>query len=104
MFGIGSFTYQYNTRDTFGWAVKATYGSVNHQPLEIYKAPKTDSGAKKSAKGLIAVYYDDQVGKYYQEDQVGWSDVLNCEYSFAFYEGRQINPPILKRIREIVRA
>jgi nicotinamide phosphoribosyltransferase len=26
--GIGSFTYQYNTRDTFGFAVKATYGEV----------------------------------------------------------------------------
>jgi len=26
--GIGSFTYQYNTRDTFGFAMKATYGEV----------------------------------------------------------------------------
>jgi nicotinamide phosphoribosyltransferase len=27
--GIGSYTYQYNTRDTFGFAMKATYGEVN---------------------------------------------------------------------------
>jgi nicotinamide phosphoribosyltransferase len=27
--GIGSFTYQYNTRDTFGFAMKATYVEVN---------------------------------------------------------------------------
>lgn len=32
--GIGSYTYQYNTRDTFGFAVKATYG-------EVLKYPKT---------------------------------------------------------------
>lgn len=33
VFGIGSFTYTYNTRDTFGMAVKATYGEVDGEPL-----------------------------------------------------------------------
>lgn len=28
--GIGSYTYQYNTRDTFGFAMKATYGEITH--------------------------------------------------------------------------
>jgi len=30
--GVGSFTYQYNTRDTFGFAVKATYGECWESP------------------------------------------------------------------------
>lgn len=32
VFGIGSYTYQYNTRDTFGFAMKATYGEVWTKP------------------------------------------------------------------------
>lgn len=56
--GIGSFTYQYTTRDTFGFAMKATWGQVNGQPKDIFKNPKTDSGFKKSAKGLLQVYDD----------------------------------------------
>lgn len=30
VFGVGSYTYQYNTRDTFGFAMKATYGELTH--------------------------------------------------------------------------
>lgn len=55
VFGIGSFTYQYVTRDTFGFAMKATYAEVNGVGRELFKDPKTDSGTKKSAKGLLRV-------------------------------------------------
>lgn len=58
VFGIGSYTYQYVTRDTFGFAMKATYGVVNGKPLEIFKDPFTDGGVKKSAKGLLKVNDD----------------------------------------------
>jgi nicotinamide phosphoribosyltransferase len=58
VFGIGSFTYQYVTRDTFGFAMKATYGVVNGKPVNIFKNPKTDDGLKKSAKGLLRVNAD----------------------------------------------
>lgn len=58
VFGIGSFTYQYVTRDTFGFAVKATYGVVAGEGREIFKNPKTDDGTKRSAKGLIRLDYD----------------------------------------------
>ena len=54
VFGVGSYTYQCNTRDTFGFAVKATYTEVNGQGVAIFKDPKTDS-KKKSAKGLLYV-------------------------------------------------
>lgn len=59
VFGIGSFTYQYITRDTFGFAIKATYGQINGEGVELEKDPVTDNGTKKSAKGLLRV---DQVG------------------------------------------
>ena len=53
VFGIGSYTYQYVTRDTFGFAMKATYGEVNGIGRAIFKNPKTDDGTKISAKGLL---------------------------------------------------
>ena len=55
VFGIGSYTYQYVTRDTFGFAVKATYGIINNNPVELFKDPATDKSGKKSAKGLLMV-------------------------------------------------
>lgn len=68
VFGIGSYSYQGVTRDTFGWAVKATSGVVNGERRSLFKNPKTDSGVKKSARGLLRVekegndfvLYDDQ--------------------------------------------
>lgn len=56
--GIGSFTYQYVTRDTHGFAMKATaVGKTDGTYMPIFKAPKTDSG-KNSAKGFLSVYMD----------------------------------------------
>ena len=53
--GIGSFTYQYVTRDTYGFAVKSTYGEVKGKGRAIFKCPKTDDGVKKSARGIIKI-------------------------------------------------
>ncbi|WP_240183669.1 nicotinate phosphoribosyltransferase [Leifsonia aquatica] len=55
VFGVGSYTYQYVTRDTFGSAIKATYVVVDGEGRNIQKAPKTDNGLKKSATGRLAV-------------------------------------------------
>jgi nicotinamide phosphoribosyltransferase len=55
VFGIGSFTYQYNTRDTFGFALKSTACVINGEEKHIFKNPKTDDGTKKSQKGRVAV-------------------------------------------------
>lgn len=64
VFGIGSYTYQYNTRDTLGIAFKATAGTRGGEHVELFKDPKTDSGTKKSAKGYLKVIdgelYDQQ--------------------------------------------
>jgi nicotinamide phosphoribosyltransferase len=69
VFGIGSFTYQFNTRDTYGFAMKATYGEVNHVGREIFKDPVTDDGGKKSLKGLIRVIQS-PTGEIHAQDQV----------------------------------
>lgn len=53
--GIGSFTYQYNTRDTFGFAMKATSVTINGVETAIFKDPKTGDGVKKSAKGRVII-------------------------------------------------
>lgn len=55
--GIGSFTYQHVTRDTHGIAVKATAVILRDGVCRpIYKAPKTDSGSKKSLRGFLSVH------------------------------------------------
>jgi nicotinamide phosphoribosyltransferase len=60
--GVGSYTYQYLTRDSFGFAMKATWGQVNGEARDIFKDPVTDSGEKKSAKGLLRIERDAEHG------------------------------------------
>ena len=60
VFGIGSFTYQYNTRDTFGFALKSTYVEVDGEARNIFKDPITDDGTKKSQTGMVGVVLDDK--------------------------------------------
>lgn len=55
VFGIGSFNYQYVTRDTFGFAMKATSVVINGEQRDIFKKPVTDDGGKFSARGRLAV-------------------------------------------------
>lgn len=88
--GVGSYTYQYVTRDTHCFAVKSTYGEVDadgvRTPVEIFKDPKTDSGMKKSARGLTAVYRHLN-GDYIMKDQATWQDVHNCAFRCVFDNG-----------------
>lgn len=53
--GLGSWFFQYQTRDSFGSAVKATFVIVNGEERNIQKNPITDDGTKKSATGRLAV-------------------------------------------------
>lgn len=59
VFGIGSFTYQYVTRDTHGFAIKATWAIVDGEEHALFKDPVTDDGTKKSARGMVAVAEDE---------------------------------------------
>jgi nicotinic acid phosphoribosyltransferase len=64
VFGVGSYTYQYVTRDTFASAVKATWVEIDGVGYPIFKDPITDNGTKKSAKGRIAVIWDEASKDY----------------------------------------
>lgn len=98
--GIGSYTYQYVTRDTFGFAVKATYGEVNGESREIFKNPKTDDGTKNSAKGLIAVYRSENDSSFQLHDRMTWIEVNNCELKTVFRNGTMFHEQTLSEIRD----
>lgn len=56
VYGIGSFTYQHKTRDTFGFALKSTYVEIDGEGKNIFKDPATDEKKiKKSQVGRVVV-------------------------------------------------
>jgi len=71
VYGIGSYTYQYTTRDVFGFAMKATHGIINGKAIDISKDPKTDDGLKKSAKGYLRVNEDLTLSEQVSEKEEG---------------------------------
>jgi nicotinamide phosphoribosyltransferase len=95
--GIGSFTYEYVTRDTFGFAMKATWGQVNWEGKEIFKDPKTDSGFKKSARGLLSVYEDG--GTLKLKDQCTGKEELESLLELVYNDGELIREQSLSEIR-----
>ncbi len=96
--GIGSYTYQYNTRDTFGFAMKATYGEVDGEGREIFKDPVTDDGTKKSAKGLMKV--EKVNGIYSLTDQVSWAEEAGGNLKEVFRDGKLLIDQSLSEIRK----
>jgi nicotinamide phosphoribosyltransferase len=95
--GIGSFTYQYNTRDTFGFAMKATYVDVNGEGREIFKDPITDDGTKKSATGLLCV--EEINGKILLYDKVNWATEDTGLLQTIYIDGKFFNQTTLTEIR-----
>jgi nicotinamide phosphoribosyltransferase len=106
--GIGSFTYQFNTRDTFGFAMKATYvevnkpkfnGDFNPEGREIFKDPITDDGTKKSATGLLFVGRNDNldIALY---DRVDWLSESMGLLQPIYKDGEFYNETTLTQIRE----
>lgn len=83
--GIGSYTYQYITRDSLGVAIKATQGEadvtfldergnvlrVERQGFELFKDPATDDGTKRSAVGLLRVELN-AAGDYILHERQTW--------------------------------
>lgn len=95
--GIGSYTYQYNTRDTFGFAMKSTYGEVDGVPRLIFKDPITDGGMKRSAKGLLRV--DGENGNYTLKNECTWEEEGQGELKTVFEDGKLLIDPTLAEIR-----
>lgn len=72
VFGVGSFTYQFNTRDTFGIAMKATGCFIDDYEIMVSKEPKTDP-SKRSAKGFIKVVRKN--GILHQVDNISFEEI-----------------------------
>lgn len=102
VFGIGSYTYQHITRDSFGMAMKATSGVVKGERRAICKNPKTDNGTKKSAVGLLRVEHDGQRFVLH-ENQIAEEEAEGLLRP-VFMDGRQLNPDNLATIRARLRA
>lgn len=117
VYGIGSFTYQgaiergaIVTRDTYGFAVKSTYGEVFNERtgavegIEISKDPVTDGGLKKSATGLTAVYRDDADPnkRFALQDRADWESVMNCALVPIFEDGKILKEYSLAEIRKTI--
>ncbi|KIC94234.1 nicotinate phosphoribosyltransferase [Flavihumibacter solisilvae] len=98
VFGIGSYTYQYNTRDTFGTAMKATYVVVDGEGREIFKDPVTDDGTKRSATGLLQVKREN--GSYVLIDRVSWEEEKQGELRTVFKDGKLVRECSLRDIRK----
>ncbi len=103
VFGIGSYTYQANTRDTFGTAIKATWAQVNGKAQNLFKDPVTDDGTKKSATGLLQVIPGTsgipRLVENVTPEQETWG-LLET----VFEDGKMVRTQTLAEIRAIVEA
>lgn len=103
VFGIGSYTYQYVTRDTFGMAMKATSGVIDGKRVTISKNPKTDDGLKKSAKGLLcvdAVKNTHGIETFTLREDVSLEEEKDGMLEVIFHDGWAGRPQTLTEIRE----
>ena len=96
--GFGSFTYQYKSRDSLGFAMKATWCQINGEPHDIFKQPKTDSGTKNSLRGLIYVGQDEH-GRYYAKDMVSRELEQQGCLKTVFEDGKLLKDWTLKEVR-----
>jgi nicotinamide phosphoribosyltransferase len=102
VFGIGSYTYQYVTRDTFGFAMKATYGEVNGEGRAIFKNPKTDDGTKISAKGLIRLD-GNKLEVTTMTDEVTMEEEAGGMLEVVYRDGEILKEVKLEEIRSLLR-
>lgn len=98
VFGIGSYSYNFSTRDTIGGAVKATAVTIDGKDIAIYKDPKTDSGTKKSAKGYLLVLKNKD-NNYVLVDNVTREQSLQGELKEVFRDGKLLVDTNLRDIR-----
>jgi nicotinamide phosphoribosyltransferase len=98
--GVGSYSYQYVTRDTHGSAVKTTYVEKDGKGVNVFKDPATDS-KKKSACGLLRV--ERVNGKLVQYDQQTREQEQQGLLEVVFEDGKLVKETSLAEIRKLVR-
>lgn len=97
--GVGSYSLQFVTRDTHGFAQKATYIELGEGcGVEIFKDPVTDDGTKKSAKGLLRVDLVD--GVYTLKDQCTKEEEQGGELQVIYEDGKFYNETTFEAIRQ----
>lgn len=97
--GVGSYSYQYVTRDTHGSAVKATNIIKDGKDIAVCKDPKTDA-KKKSAKGLLRV--EKENGTFVQYDEQTREQEAQGELKTVFLDGVITRYTTLAEIRQRV--
>ena len=107
VFGIGSYSLGYYTRDTFNIAIKATDVVINGEEKMIFKNPKTDKDKiKKSQKGRVVVLQNTETGEITYidgltiEQQESYKDIDLLED--VFIDGKLLRDESLSEIRERV--
>lgn len=102
VYGIGSYTFQYTTRDTYGLACKATWVQINGKSKNIFKDPKTGDGMKKSAKGLLCVKKNGN--SLALKDECSVEEEKSGELVTVFEDGKLIIDSSLSEIRDRLNA
>jgi len=97
VYGIGSYTYQYNTRDSFGFALKSTMCVINGDQKQIFKNPATDDGTKKSNIGVVAVVGED--GGYQCVDGLLIGHGTPDQMRDVFFDGKMLVDETLGEVR-----
>ena len=102
VFGEGSYLMQLNSRDSLGIAIKTTAVEIDGQPLAVYKSPRTDSGIKKSACGLLSVWQntDNVKDGFRLVEESTWDMVARSELKTVFKDGILHNEQTLAQIRQ----
>ncbi len=102
LYGIGSYTFQLISRDSLGIAIKGTWAQVGGKDYELFKAPKTDSGLKNSARGLLRV---DKAGdNYVLRDSVTREEEAGGELREVYRNSKMLIETTLEEMRARVNA
>jgi nicotinamide phosphoribosyltransferase len=104
VFGIGSYTYQYQTRDTFGLALKSTLVCRNGSECHIFKTPKTDDGTKFSQRGRVAVRRGADGALYWTDRHSLNEHVAGNLLHDVFRDGKLVREHTLAEIRARAQA
>ncbi len=108
VFGVGSFTYEFRTRDTYGFAMKATAVTRAGHFVEIFKDPVTDDGGKRSHKGIPAVYRTEMSTEdnpeYFVKQGATAADLDNCAFEKVYSDGQLLVDVNFETVRRRVRA
>lgn len=95
--GLGSYSYQMNSRDTFGYAMKSTYQEVNSTGTNIFKDPITDDGTKRSATGLLRV--ESTPEGYVLHDKQTLAQEATGALQVIYQDGNLFNQTTIEQIR-----